>query len=273
MIEDWLIKAFEVKNIKNNEANFPCPKCSHESFYFNINKKIGFCHRASCHSKITLKQLISHVGYPPESSPYGPRIVQNGRSTSDLTLPSCALKITDPETIEALGKRGVSKADIGRFDIRASKSYIYVPVFFEGKLVQFVSRRINRIGKDWFKDIPKGVLRYKYAKAEKISNFIFGWGECKFWEQLVLVENTFVSIWLRDLGVTTNFGSNLSDKQIDLIVHSNIKQVIFLWDEGADSQKAIKKLKAVGVPSKAINIKGQPDDYTKEQINEQLYLS
>ena len=93
----------------------------------------------------------------------------------------------------------------------------------------------------------------------------------------MLVENTFVSMWLRDLHCTTNFGSFLSDTHVDKIVHSNVKHVTFLWDGpdvngkgAADPQKAQRKLKKVGVPSNIIYIEGQPDDYNKTKIEELL---
>ena len=84
------------------------------------------------------------------------------------------------------------------------------------------------------------------------------------WDKLVLVENTFVSMWLRDLNCTTNFGSHLSDVHVDKLVRSKVKHVTFLWDEGANAQKAQRKLKEAGVPSTVIFIKGQPDDHTKK---------
>jgi DNA primase len=94
------------------------------------------------------------------------------------------------------------------------------------------------------------------------------------WDSIVLVENTFVSMWLRDLNATATFGSHLSDTHIDKLVHSKIKHVTFLWDGGTEyaTEIAAKKLKKLGIPSNVIALPGkkQPDDYSKDDIKEMI---
>jgi hypothetical protein len=142
-------------------------------------------------------------------------------------------------------------------------------VYDEGKLVQYNSRRVDKskAPEAWFQAGPKP---YKYASGHPITNYFLGWDECRMWDDLVLVENTFVSMWLRDIHATATFGSHLSDVHIDKIIHSTIDHVTFLWDEGTafTAQKAQRKLKELGVPSHVIHIKGQPDDHTKDELKE-----
>ena len=159
---------------------------------------------------------------------------------------------------------------IVKFQIQQTDKRVFVPIYDKGTLVQFNSRRINRTVDidEWFK--AAGPKPYKYASGAPITNYFLGWEECKMWENLVLVENTFVSMWLRDLNCTTNFGSHLSDVHVDKLVHSHINHITFLWDEGANAQKAQRKLTKVGIPSTIIKIKGQPDDYSKYDISKRI---
>jgi len=271
-IAQWVIGHFAVRSKRGDELSFPCPICDHDSCYFNIRKRMGFCHRASCHTVFDMDKMTDIIGYSPELAGYVPALDKKKKPTKPVTLPKGAEPIVNGLEVEALIMRGVSEAMIHKFRIHTNDTHIIVPIYDEGVLVQYNSRRVNKNApiSQWFSAIPSDALRYKYAPDIPITNFILGWEECKLWESLVLVENTFVSMWLRDLGVTTNFGSYLSDTQINKIVHSNVKHVTFLWDEGANAQRAERALKKVGVPSRVIYIKGQPDDHTKDEIKELL---
>ncbi len=279
-ILQWMLGAFEVQKRQGNELNFPCPTCGHEAYYFNIKKQVGYCHRAGCHTTHNIEDMINIVGYSPELSGYVPGMEKEEKKVVEVTLPWGAEKIgPDDVAVSALAERGVTWDMIQKFDIHTNKTHIIVPIYEDGKLVQYNSRRVNKrvTHSQWFSAIDPDALRYKYASGVPITNFILGWEESRLWNKLVLVENTFVAIWLRDLGVTTNFGSYLSDVQIDKLVHSNVKHVTLLWDgpdangRGAASpQKAQRKLKRVGIPSNIIYIDGQPDEYEKEEIKEML---
>jgi hypothetical protein len=272
-ILQWMLGAFEVEHRQGNELKFPCPTCGHESFYFNIKKVLGYCHRAGCHCTLNLEQTINIVGYPPELAGYVPGMEKQERKVVEVTLPPKAAKIEEgSEEAWVLSTRGVTWDMIRKWDIHTNKTHVIVPIMEDGKLVQYNSRRVNKNTHchKWFSDIDPDALRYKYASGVAITNFILGWSECKLWEEITFVENTFVSMWLRDLGVTTNFGSYLSPRQVDMLVHSRVKRVTFLWDEGANSQKAERQLKKVGIAARSIYITGQPDDHTYEEIKELL---
>jgi len=273
-ITQWILGAFSVQNRQGNELNFACPACGHTACYFNVSKSTGYCHRAACHKVWDVDSLTSAIGYGPELAGYIPSMEEEEKHVAEVRLPNDSEPILQNHPdVTALYMRGVDWSMIRKFQIHRNKTHIIVPVYDEGKLVQYNSRRVNRnVGEgQWFTAIPPGVKRYKYAKGHSITNYFLGWEESKRWATLVLVENTFVSMWLRDLHCTTNFGSFLSATHIDKIVHSNVKHVTFLWDEGANSQKAQRALKKVGVPSNIIYIEGQPDDYSKHKIEELLH--
>jgi hypothetical protein len=270
-IAQWILGAFAVQRKHGSELQFECPVCGHPQFYFNTKKVVGYCHRASCRETIGMDQMIDRVGYPPAMSGYSPK-VQAERPAAPVVLPEEATKIHwDDREVEALGFRGVTWDHIQQFDIRSDGGRLYVPVYEGGDLVQYNSRRIDRskATEDWFDAGPKP---YKYASGHAITHYFLGWDECKLWSDIVLVENTFVSMWLRDLHATATFGSHLSDTHIDKILHSSVKHVTFLWDEGTAfaSQKAQRKLKALGIQSKIIPIHGQPDDHDKELLEKHI---
>ena len=272
-ILQWLLGAFAVQSRQGDELNFACPSCGHESCYFNVRKGMGYCHRASCHSTFNVDSMTDIIGYGPELAGYIPGMEKEAKVVGPVELPKGAEPILrQHEDVAALYQRGVDWDMIVKFKLHRNETHIIVPIYEGGVLVQYNSRRINRkVTQDkWFSAIPPTALRYKYASGHRITDYFLGWDECKLWDSVVLVENTFVSMWLRDLNCTTNFGSYLSDTHIDKLVHSNIKHVTFLWDEGADPQKAQKKLKRVGIPSNIIYIEGQPDDHTKKKIKELL---
>lgn len=285
----WLFDVFAIQSESRGEFKFPCPKCEHPNFYFNANKKIGFCHRASCNWSPTLSDLIDRVGYGPD--PYPPHY--NIAHYQEEVVPS--IKVTLPEgaapivetndvySLEALKHRGLNINDVLKFNIHSARNSIIIPVYEDEALVQYVKRLINR---DSLPDLAFKVphsRRYLYSPGAPISNFFLGWEECKAYTHLVLVENSFNAMWLRHIRneiptiTTSNFGSNLSNTQVDKIVKSNIKYVTFLWDAGAEIgvERATRKLKSVGIYTSSITpYNGQPDDHSRkwceEVINESL---
>lgn len=268
----WLLTAFAVNKRNGAELQFNCPECDHPSFYFNVKKQIGFCHRATCRETFTLDKLIDKVGHSPTLAGYMPELDTPMYTQKEIKLPKEAKQIEHEDTaVAALAYRGVTWDHIKKFRIHQDDQRLYVPVYEGGELRQYNSRRVDKTKapEEWFEAGPKP---YKYASGHPITNYFLGFDEARLWDRIVLVENTFVSMWLRDLNATACFGSHLSDTHIDKLLHSNIKHVTFLWDAGTEyaSQKAQRKLKALGIPSKVVCIERQPDNHTKEEIKELL---
>jgi hypothetical protein len=270
-IAQWILGAFAVQRKHGSELQFECPVCGHPQFYFNTKKVVGYCHRASCRETIGFEDMIDRVGHGPGMSGYSPKI-QAERPAAPVVLPETAVPIGQFDlAVDALSFRGVGWDHIQQFQIHQDDERLYVPVYEGGELVQYNSRKVDKTKDpfDWWKAGPKP---YKYASGHPITHYFLGWDECKLWSDIVLVENTFVSMWLRDLHATATFGSHLSDTHIDKILHSSVKHVTFLWDEGTAfaAQKAQRKLKALGVPSNIIPIHGQPDDHDKRLLEKHI---
>ncbi|MDY6958099.1 MAG: hypothetical protein SVK08_02975 [Halobacteriota archaeon] len=169
-----------------------------------------------------------------------------------------------PLASEQIKDRGVDLQSQYIFDIHLGEGRIFIPIYYEGKLVSYVGRAC------WW--IPEIRLRYKYPSGTRVTDYLFNWDGVKQEKTLILVENTFNAIWINNnLGpCTSTFGSNLSDSQITLITSGHFASVVILWDEGADmsAYKAVKKLRAASTPATYVMIDGQPDDHSLSFLRE-----
>jgi len=273
-IARWLSQHFSYKhfsfNKENGEANFPCPKCSHNSFYFNVYRGVGYCHRAGCVYKPTLADLTELTGTKPSiAGSYlisrDRRVFVKEKDQDSIHIPPWSpivridngQLVTDhPEEFKSLQSRGLTSQDMYRWGITTHNDRIYIPVYYKGKLVQYVGR------KKWWNYIDPDP-KYKYAKGRGIGFYLFGWDEAQSWPWITLVENTFNAIWLRDkLNCVSVFGGRVTEHQADLIAQSKVSKVITLMDEGNHKNHSYF-LKKKGVNTKQIIIVGQPDQYNE----------
>ena len=264
-IASWLSRNFKAQKVgATNEFIFSCPTCGHSRFYFNIKKKIGYCHKDKCHWTPTLEDLIRLSNSRPDELSNSEQI--SDESELEIKIPDGSEKlvkmksgefVTDfPIASEKVRERGISIEDQFRFNLYIGNGRIYIPVYFNGKLVNYVGRAI------WW--LPSYIPRYEYFKGAKTSAYIFNWDSAKLWPELTLQENTFNAIrYKNQLQCTTNFGSHLSKTQIDLIAKANTKLVVIMWDEGAEKNayRAVKELRSIGIPSAYCVMKGQPDSH------------
>lgn len=273
---NWLNKHFEIVSIRGDEVLLVCPYCHSPKLYFNVRKRIGQCKRAKCTKTPSLYDLSKAVGatlsaeyyLTPETNtePLKPKfegLPQSAIPLVELDGDSRRLISKLPVIAEHVRDRGVSFQDQMLYKISFDGNRIFIPIFFQGKMVQYISRL------PWWRKTTG--VKYLYAKGESISNFLFHWDIAKLWPTITLVENTFNSIWLKkSLNSVSNFGSSLSKAQIDLIAEAKAQSVIFLWDQGAEAraEKAVNSLRARGIPAAYCTIKGQPDDHEEKELIE-----
>lgn len=251
--------------MKSGEVQLNCPKCGHPRFYFNTILGVGFCHRAKCgfsprkeNLEKFLKQNRIKLDLPdvPEPKPENIKlewpvdVVPLLNSKLIAHCDSCEETVRRIET-----NRNVSRVLQYKHKIRASENRIYIPVYSESILVNYVGRI------KWWYD--SSALKYKYFSGVKTTDYIFNWDHFKNKDRIAFVENTFNAIWLEYLNVTTNFGSNLSAVQIQKIAESKVSKVCLLWDSGAEAkaEKAVSELRAAGVSATFVRINGQPDNF------------
>lgn len=278
-LEKIIIRSFSPvrfrKSRHGTEINFPCPKCKHPDFSFNLEKRIGHCFRAKCQwtpnlfkLKPFLKGSLSSLDDDSENTrSEDPTPVQISLPGSVLVWQNKGQFHTkNQKVVEKVSERGVSIEDQFSFGLSYTQDRVYIPVYENGKLVNYVGRLF------WW--LPfESPQRYAYATGVATSDYFFNWDLASKWTELSLVENTFNAIWLHKYQCTTNFGSHLSDTQIDKILNSNIESVVLLFDEGADksAEKAVHRLKEKGIPAIYVKIKGQPDVHSEEYIKGLIY--
>ena len=272
--EQWINRNFGVINKIGDELQINCPKCKGNVLYFNIKKKTGYCHKARCKWTPSVKDLNKYSRFQraPETLTDA-RYVEQGLETPkpEITLPIDAKPLVEridgqlmsyyQDIVDKVAARGVTPENQYRFAFHWDGSRVYIPIYFKGKLVNYVGRAA------WWFDT--GLFRYQYCPGANTRDYLFNWDQHKQHSSLVLVENTFNGIWLSDhCYATSNFGSDLSKTQIDLLASSKVKTVLFLWDEGAEwaAGRARLRLKEKGIEAAYMKIKGQPDDYPIEVL-------
>lgn len=280
-ILSWLKAAFAVQSIKGSEVNFNCPICGHPRFYFNWRKLVGFCHRASCGVKPALADLVTLKGYGPDDYySVSTAVLDPVAEKPKVELPDGVWEvndITDPWLVKAMENRGVTIDKLAQFKIKALASRVYIPIYHNGELVQYIGRSINRNEhpSNGFK--TDHASRFAYAKGASITNYIFEWDTVKHWEEVCLVESTFNAMaWIDKIKCTTNFGSHLSQSQVSMLCHSKVKRVVFAWDEDSAKKEheAIKKLKKEGIQTAQVTFQwaaNQPDDIPFEQLERLVF--
>ncbi len=278
----WILSNAAAVESGGVEFNFPCPHCGHTSHYFNVKKAIGFCHKAGCKRVTTVAALEQAFGNTPDSVVVGYVSYEHEVSAKQevpVKLPvgvdaivyrvEGTLYTNYPEVVTQLEKtRFIDSSLAHRWGLLLDpiRERIIIPVFFKGTLQNYVSRSV------WWKASVSEYKRYEYPKGHNIKRWLFGWDEAKTFQRLTLVENTFNAIWLRStLHCTSNFGSDLSKQQIDLIFKSKVQEVTFLWDYGAEqrTQKAMNALSKVGVDCRMVKLteeKQQPDNWTLNEL-------
>jgi len=265
-----------------DETVFRCPKCKHPRFYFNLRKGVGFCQRGSCHWAPTARSLFKFWGLSIDLIPaFSEAPVSEPSSTVELLSGAHQLLLKregelvshcircQQDAQRLFEARHIPYEAQYRFKIHANSSRIIVPVYEtkidRPELVFYVARL-----KFWDEDFwtSQGALKYKYPEDAKKGDHLFHWDALKVRKNIVLVENTFNAIWLRDFGATTSFGSQLSRKQIELISRSRVENVCILWDEDAkkSADTAAKALRSAGVNAQAAILSDEPEAHSLAQL-------
>lgn len=255
---------------KSDEIQLPCPECQHPSFYFNRVKGVGFCHR--CQWTPRREDLVRVLGrrgqtiilaqeeQPREQHEPGEvHLPDDARPLFVGDIPHCELC---EETIGHIEHdRFVSREKQARFQLHATENRVYIPIHDEqGKLVNYLGRV------KWWRQQPPDVKSKLYAPGAHTSHYLYCWNDFRARREIALVENTFNALWLRELGVTTNFGSSVSETQLTKIFASQVESLVLIWDEGAEerAETAVRKLRSGGVRAVFARISGQPDQHSVE---------
>ncbi len=269
---DWFHRTSGVEGQPNpNEVRTTCPSCGKSKLYFNVVREVGICHSAGCeyHDKVFLDDLIEIFGFGPDQ--FGNWEDAPEHIQKEVVLPGYPVlcRGTDRElttystpALEYLRGRGIDDQVILNWRLTCDGERIFVPIFDDtGVLRNYNSRLLPGFSG----------RKYLYCIGAKTSHYILGWQECRDWNDLALVENTFVSLAYRSrMHCSTTFGSNVSDMQADLCAESGLRRIAILWDENAEagSDRALKKFDERGIRAAYWKILGQPDDYPIDWVEE-----
>ena len=282
---NWLQTHFRLVSFRNGEALIFCPSCGKDKLYFNTNKKIGYCHSASCQfhlRAVTIENLTSACGFAPDEqmfiSPYpGLKWSLPDTPPTKVTLPENSQPLLSqvdgvlytiyPIAVNHITTRICNRGDIYKYNFHFDGLRVYIPIYFNGEMVQWIGRAAW-----WFRHDEK---KYKYATGAPVTNYLFNWDSNKECKRLSLVENTFVSIAMNYFegkdglalrhGYSSTFGSNLTDAQIKLIGSSKAMTVILVFDRDAlgKATRGLQKLRDLGIRAGLLKLGlKQPDDYT-----------
>jgi hypothetical protein len=266
----WLEDHFKIVAIRFPEVALQCPRCGHTAFYFNVKKRVGWCHRASCGWAPTLDELESYAPAAylgPEDN--DDEVLPKAQALEPVRLPSGSRPIVseikpngayieDMHAFDYLQSRGIGYMEAWEAKLHSTLDRIVVPVFERGALLSWVGRHFRGMAHP---------VRWTGPKGARHNETLYRWDVFQHVKELTLVENTLVSL---SLGVAASFGSHLTDPQIQKIITGSAKSVVLLWDEGAEerAEKAVRRLRAGGVPAGYVRISGQPDDHPKSEMQQ-----
>jgi len=166
-----------------------------------------------------------------------------------IQLPREFIRIDERRYPPYVAERGISVDRAMRFRLGYCKSGYYenrliAPVYFEQRLVGFQARYMKKkppvctahelpcsiCGGD---DEHKRLKKTKHAKGAKMSRVLYNYDEAREANRLVLVESPWAVIKLGRCAAGT-FGKNLSASQLELVMKSDAKEVVIIWDRDAD---------------------------------------
>lgn len=242
-----------------------CPKCGHSKFYLNDQKRVGYCHRASCRWSPGPREILQHFPHlallPATTEPHR-------EEHSEISLPEGSQpifnldgSISAEDVVQRVEKdRRVPREVQRQADIHHTDGRVVLPVYSEGKLVAYVAR-----SKWWLQVQPS--MRYKYPSGASMGSYLYNWQQAQYLERLTLVENSFNALWIRGAAV---FGSRLTQRQQRLIQCSKARSVAVLFDRGAESaaEEAVEALQRGGVPAAYARLQGQPDDLSDYEVSQ-----
>jgi predicted nucleic acid-binding Zn-ribbon protein len=253
--------SFEViKEAGETELLCVCPKCGEPKFYYNTEKNVGHCFRASCHYNFYNRDApyLAHNKFLKHTKKESDISDQIRRMTVFIENELVPVRWESDVGAYLVNRRiGSSCASSVRSDKEDKTAYIIIRNEKQFP-VSFVSRTIDK-------------KTYRYPTNSLHSLYLFRPYVTLRFPFIILVENTFAALSFgtyTDIPTSTTFGSSVSKAQKELLKKYN--EVYFLWDQGAEirAQKYSRELQEEGVISRYGIIYEQPDHYCFKHYTE-----
>lgn len=242
-------------SVTGNEHNYPCPGCHASHLHINYELGRATCHKCGLGAK-NLASLARKLGANVTIKPFTPDDVTDylidslftdrpnevtGRKGS-LSLPE-SFKPLYPKTTDKMGGivrrylrgRGLTTVMMKNMGIGYCTSgkftgYAIFPVFMDGELVTYTSRRVVGLG-----------AKVEHASGEKSRKAVFNYNNCHGCKRLFICEGPFDALAMHgrlrpsDAG-TCLLGTVIHAEKVAAIAAINPKEVIVLLDNDAESK-------------------------------------
>lgn len=234
-----------------------CPRCRKAwKLYINRRTKRFICFSLLCNNSFQghfplFVQQVENVDYSTAKKhiqQYAERRGWARRETSlvdlipldqDVALPPNFRQLGDPgNPFERpywlyLRNRGVSDLLIREYHMGYTRlgpyaGRVFIPVLFQGRLANWIARDIT----------GKLVPKIQTPPGNHQGSVLFNYDRLRYTTTLVLTEGVFDALRLPDRCVAT-FGKRLTTEQRNILIRSNVKELIFAWDN--DAWSAITK--------------------------------
>lgn len=229
------------------EAKFICPFCTGRGLgpdkrghlYINLRTGNFFCHRCNIKGrKDFLEQYLGiSLGFDIPEPDLSIDIGSNDSFTREW-LQELIDKVTPLSDmgLRYLADRGLSEEQIKGYEfieISSISNRVCIPLIFNNELIAFQCRSYTH-------EEPKYLFQ---PKQVKIKETLFQYDTARFYNTVYLVEGIFdaISIGFNSMAI---YGHYLSKTQLELLIKSNISNIIVLLDRDTeeDSQKIANKL-------------------------------
>jgi hypothetical protein len=238
------------------EGNFSCWRCSEKGgFYKLVKELIG----------MSYGEFNLFLGEAAMSSSPIRLPVKEKKQYEDVVWPVCSKEINGdlhPLLESFLEKRSFTVEDCKKYEARFCRVGEYalrliIPVFYKKKLVSFQGRDVTGRAKEKYMSAISDIKSYLYD-----YDFLEG-------DRIIITEGVF-DVWRIGTGATCTFGTQMTDRQSELVVKYRPKEVIFAWDGDAyiKAKKQAKQLLPLVDKVKVLRLpEGEdPDSLGKERL-------
>jgi hypothetical protein len=269
------------KHCRPGWVNTECPFCEGNKGYhlgWNLNDEYFYCWRCDWHSPVkTISELISLPEYEvkrllPQYDANLTVIRQKEFQKQEFQLPSGLMRLQENHK-KYLVKRGFDPAELSvKWKIQGTgpisklgnvsyKHRLFIPFFWNGKMVSFDTRDITGKAQNKYQACPK---EYEFIEHKKIL-----YGNQEAWDaDLGICVEGPTDVWrMGELSFAVS-GISYTNSQVRHIA-TIFKRVVVLFDDDPQAQvqakKLVAELKFRGVDAFNYVIKGDPGSLTNEE--------
>ncbi len=295
------------KNVGRGEINTSCCFCGESNYHLGINSNKNLFHCWKCGAKGDILKLvskllnISHIEAKELINPQNDlkKVLEERKNKMEITekkvIKNKELELppyTNPFVKDSsnvwqivahrflvnkynLSWEQILEAKLHYCYFGKYKNSIIIPIYKDGKLVNFIART-------WTKNTKKRYINCSNQESlANIKNLLYNYDSIRKEQNLVIIVEGAMDAIKTGLDRTVaTLGSEISQEQINLIVGLKPKKVIVLADNDPGNPNTIKKAhkladyispfiltKVIEIPYKGLD----PGDLNKEEINNLIW--